>query len=308
MAVSGGVDSMVLLHMLWSQVNDREPVNHASSTRTTLSESLTLDPPGSLIVAHFDHGIRPDSIEDRKLVQKVAAQYGLPFGYEEGKLGPDASEATARRARYAFLDEVKRRTGARAIITAHHNDDVLETAVINLIRGTKRRGMSALGSSDELLRPLLAVSKADLLTYARAHGLEWREDSTNADSRYLRNYIRHDVLPRMSATQQTTFAQTVEKITAYNAELEALLDAYLMSEPDAAMLSRARFIALPHDVAREVMAAWLRRNSVRGYDHQMLDRLVIGAKTHRAGARLNVGGAHWLEVSGTTLALAPIDR
>src|SRR5690606_5271626 len=95
-AVSGGVDSMVLLDLLRQK------------------------PKLELIVAHFDHGIRPDSAEDRKLVQRVAKHYDLPFVYAEGKLGPKASEALAREARYAFLRRVQAEQGAEAIITAHH--------------------------------------------------------------------------------------------------------------------------------------------------------------------------------------------
>ncbi|QQS18837.1 hypothetical protein IPL68_02130 [Candidatus Saccharibacteria bacterium] len=89
-------------------------------------------------MAHFDHGIRPDSVEDRKLVQKLAKQYGLPFVYDRAELGAGASEAVAREARYAFLSRVKEAVGADAIITAHHEDDVLETIIINWLRGTKK--------------------------------------------------------------------------------------------------------------------------------------------------------------------------
>src|SRR5688572_27728765 len=121
-AVSGGVDSMVLLHLL-SQHSQSE-----------------------LIVAHFDHGIRPDSAEDRKLVEKTAKKYGLEFVYREGELGPGASEAEAREARYGFLQIIKVKHNAKAIVTAHHQDDMLETAIINMLRGTGRKGLSSLVS------------------------------------------------------------------------------------------------------------------------------------------------------------------
>src|SRR4051794_19867846 len=111
-AVSGGVDSMALLHYLQTR-------------------------PGiKLTVAHFDHGIRDDSPEDRKLAQEVAKSYKLPFVYHEGRLGGEASEATARAARYDFLNKVRRSSQAQAIITAHHQDDLLETAILNMLRGT----------------------------------------------------------------------------------------------------------------------------------------------------------------------------
>src|SRR5689334_6585659 len=110
-AVSGGVDSMALLHMLNSR------------------------PDLKLTVAHFDHGIRDDSAQDLLLVEKVAKSYGRPFVFKAGRLGPDASEAGARTARYRFLRQVLRDCGAKAIITGHHQDDLLETAILNMLRG-----------------------------------------------------------------------------------------------------------------------------------------------------------------------------
>lgn len=151
-AVSGGVDSMALLDLLQAH-GDYE-----------------------LVVAHLDHGIRSDSGEDRQLVEQAAEAVGLPFFYKEAKLGAGTSEAAARKVRYAFLNKIKTKQGAAAIITAHHQNDVLETAIINIIRGTGRKGLTSLGSN-EIVRPLLNVSKAALIQYAKKHNLQWREDS-----------------------------------------------------------------------------------------------------------------------------------
>ena len=115
-AVSGGVDSIVLLDLLANQEKAK------------------------LIVAHFDHGIRNDSRDDRMFVQDLAVRYELPFVYDVGNLGQGASEAKAREARYTFLRGVRQAAGARSIITAHHEDDVLETAILNIMRGTGRKG------------------------------------------------------------------------------------------------------------------------------------------------------------------------
>ena len=127
-AVSGGVDSVVLLDLM-AQVSDC-----------------------TLIVAHVDHGIRKDSHLDRQFVEKVANKYKLEFYYTEANLGANASEEAARKARYEFLRNIKDKTGARAIITAHHQDDLLETLILNVLRGTKRKGLSSLESGQELLQ------------------------------------------------------------------------------------------------------------------------------------------------------------
>jgi tRNA(Ile)-lysidine synthase len=191
-AVSGGVDSVALLHMLARR-------------------------PGlKLTVAHYDHGIRPDSAEDRRHVQYFARAHGLPFVYETGQLGSDASEATARRARYDFLHRVRQASGAGAVITAHHQDDLLETIILNLLRGTGRRGLSSLKSTDVVKRPLLHLPKNELLRYAAEQGLVWREDSTNADPRYLRNYIRHNILPRFAASDREALLAISRRIKPAN--------------------------------------------------------------------------------------------
>ena len=207
-AVSGGVDSVVLFHMLAGQRAKDKGQNRTNS---------------ALIIAHFDHGIRLDSVEDRKLVQKLAKQYGLPFVYDRAELGAGASEATAREARYAFLAKVKQATGADAIITAHHEDDVLETIIINWLRGTKSRGLSSLRSSQLVRRPLLGMRKKQIRVYAHSHNLAWREDSTNADETYLRNYIRKHVVTKLDEKARAKLLEHSAKAAELNDAITGLV-------------------------------------------------------------------------------------
>ncbi|HVU59348.1 MAG TPA: tRNA lysidine(34) synthetase TilS [Candidatus Saccharimonadales bacterium] len=284
LAVSGGVDSMVLLDV------------------------LARCPGLQLIVAHFDHGIRPDSAEDRQLVQTTAARHGLPFVYEEGRLGAGASEATARAARYAFLERVRRQYAAKAIITAHQQDDVLETAILNLLRGTGRRGLTALASSGYLLRPLVDIPKSDLRAYAVEQQLQWREDSTNTDDSYARNYIRHHILPRFDAADRRRLLGIIAHMRDVNKELDKELAGLLDCRPSKARLDRRQFIMLPHDVAKELLAAWLRANDVRSFNAATLERVVVAAKTLPAGARVDAIGGATLRVGKEELALALQER
>lgn len=281
-AVSGGVDSVVLLDLL------------------SKHKGLTL------LVVHYDHGIRADSAKDRRFVRRLAAQYGLPFVYEEGHLGSGASEATAREARYGFLRQVVRKQGTAAIITAHHQDDVLETAIINLLRGTGRKGLTALGPRKDILRPLLHVSKSEVLRYATLQQLQWREDPSNKDVRYLRNYVRHQLLPRLSSAERQSLLRLIERQRTVNNELDALLRQQL--ETQGKTLLRRWFVKLDHQVACECIAAWLRLQGVSSFDRPTIERLVVGAKTAAPGKRIMVKSGRALLVGKDTLALEPIER
>lgn len=281
-AVSGGVDSVVLLHILARQLEA-----------------------GPLVVAHFDHGIRPDSHQDRELVQTMARRYGLPFIHEEGGLGVGTSEAAAREARYAFLHRVRDAYGARAIATAHHADDVLETAVINLLRGTGRKGLSSLRSTDGIYRPLLRTPKAHIYSYARRHGLEWREDSTNVDTDFLRNHVRHNLLPRLDAAARQRLESHVLAAHEHNPAIDALIAEMLRLQPAPDRLDRLWFIMLPHAVSREVLAAWLRQSGISGFDRRLLEQLTMAAKTLAPGKRADVNGRYVLLVRRDELILLP---
>lgn len=282
-AVSGGVDSMVLLDLLCRL-------------------------PGlSLTVAHLDHGIRAESVKDRQLVQTRAQELGLPFVYHRLELGEKASEAKARQARYDFLHKVRRATAAQALITAHHQDDQLETAIINILRGTGRKGLSALKSQDLVLRPLLGYSKSDILSYARKNSLVWHEDSTNLDSKYLRNHVRLNMMTRFSDEQRQLLLQQVEVAGRINQELDSLLAVQLHIQPSINRLDRHWFIGLPHNVAREVMASWLRNHGVN-FDKKTLERLVVAAKTYSSGKQADLNRTLFLEVTNDHLALLARDR
>lgn len=282
-AVSGGVDSMALLHML--------------------ARMAKQDPGYKFVVAHFDHGIRADAEEDRKLVQKVSQSYGLPCVYGEGALGPDASEDTARRARYAFLRKVKDAAGAQAIITAHHQDDLLETAILNMMRGTGRKGLMSLRSHDDLLRPLLGIPKADIIKYAQKHKLAWNEDSTNADPRYLRNYVRADIMPKLTQKKRAQLLTYIQQAGKLDAELHKQLAEYLQLHPSVHELNRGWVVMLPHAVAREVLADWLRQHQTKDLSAKKLERLVVAAKTGAAGTKTDIDATHILRIHKDSLVI-----
>jgi tRNA(Ile)-lysidine synthase len=268
-AVSGGVDSMVLLDLLRQEAGVE------------------------LIVAHFDHGIRPESFRDRELVERVCRQHRLTFVYAEGRLGANASEETARNARYAFLRKVATEHKAKRIITAHHQDDVIETVLLNILRGTGRKGLASLGSNEEMLRPLLPWPKKELIAYAKVHDLVWHEDETNQDESYLRNYIRLRIMPKLSTAQRRQLLTIVQDVKEKNIEIDQEI-ANILQKADQDVLEKHRILLAPHDVACEVMAGWLRANGLSDFDRQTIERLVVGVKTRRPGTRLDIFKRHSL--------------
>lgn len=278
-AVSGGVDSVVLLDLLAGHTDVE------------------------LIVAHFDHGIRDDSWEDRQLVETLSQKYQLTFETDEGKLGPGVSEEEARLARYAFLQQIRKKHRAVAIVMAHHQDDALETAAFNLLRGTRRRGVTALRSTDDIVRPLLDYRKDDIKRYAHMNNLVWREDSTNSDQRYARNWIRRTLLPRLTNAQKRQLDEAYKSAKTRNDEVDKAILGQLEDLRLREGLNRQKFIALPYSVAAEVMAAWLRQYDVQNIDRRLIDVLVVAVKTLPPGKQISVRSGVFLTIGADRISL-----
>jgi tRNA(Ile)-lysidine synthase len=178
-AVSGGLDSVVLLHLLRAA--------HRLDVR--------------LCAAHFDHAMRPDSAADAEWVRALCHEWGVQCQVGRAATAP-TSEAGARAARYAYLFDVAQLTGAESIAVAHHADDQAETVLFRLMRGTSLAGLSGIPERRGMIvRPLLMFRRARLQAHARTAALAWREDPTNVDLRFARNRIRHVILPALERTR-----------------------------------------------------------------------------------------------------------
>lgn len=238
LAVSGGLDSVSLLDIL---ANKR------------------VGPHYDLVVAHFDHGIRVDSKLDEKFVHGLAKKYRLPFTSTSKNLGPKASEATARTSRYKFLEEARKKFGATAIVTAHHLDDRIETAVFNLQRGTGRRGLIPFRQQN-ILRPFKHVFRQELEHYANERKLQWREDPTNNDLRYSRNRIRHVIIPKFEKSDakfKTKFASILDDLEIEHNKIESMLEKKLHAaaeiHKEEIILSRSELISMSHLALKEFL-------------------------------------------------------
>ena len=175
-AVSGGPDSVALLDLL-----------HGIAGELGIT----------LAVVHVDHGISSDSRTVGRSVATLAARYGLPFELAELHLGPNATETEARRVRYAWLHDLQNRRGAKYLVTAHHQDDQVETILLRALHGSAPAGLAGMSARSRggLVRPLLPFSRRELADYANARGLPVHDDPANQDPRHLRSWLRTTLLP-----------------------------------------------------------------------------------------------------------------
>lgn len=203
-AVSGGRDSMALLHVLaW------------------LRRDL-----GHRVFAHaVDHGLRAEAKREIDLAAQLAASLEVPFSRSRLRVAPGGNlQARARDARYASLERAARRVGATVLVTAHHADDRAETLLLRLLRGAGPRGLAVLPpkSADHgaivRVRPFLAARRRDIDAHLVRHEIPYTEDPSNADPRFLRARVRREVVPLLEGMNP----RIVEHLCALADRLDAL--------------------------------------------------------------------------------------
>ena len=272
-AVSGGLDSMVLLALL---------------ARDRAAGDL------EVVAAHFDHGTRgADSAADGRFVAAVARRWGVRARLGRGDAPGRARRtgrgpmAAARELRYAFLRETAGKEEAALVVTAHQRDDLVETVLLRLVRGTSPDGLAALRPLDELdglplARPLLPFRRAAIAAFAEATAVPFREDPSNADPRYPRTRMRREVLPLLEDLNPR-----VDEAVVRLAGLAAVDAAYLGARADelldAATLDRDR-------------VAWrLRARRLAGEPDAVLSRAVLRGWAWAAPAGAAPPNAAWIE-------------
>lgn len=218
-AVSGGADSMCLLHWL-------KEIKETHSLRVT--------------AAHYNHRMRgTESDRDEAFVCTRCRDWNIPLVCGAGDVLAQAKESgrgleeTAREMRYAFLQEAAAQTGADLIAVAHNADDNAETMLLHLIRGSGLTGLTGMRPRrDNIVRPLLTTTRAEIEEYCAAHGIAYVEDSTNANDDFSRNRVRHRIIPEMT-NMNPRFVENSVKL------LERLRDdeSYLISQTNHIFLS-----------------------------------------------------------------------
>ena len=217
LAVSGGADSVAML-------------------RAALAAKLRAGGSGRLFAAHFNHGLRPaDASADESWLAALCERLAVPLEVGRGDVKAlaaeqgDGLEAAARAARYDFLRESAERLGARWVAVAHTADDQVETVLHRLIRGTGVAGLAGiprvrpLSPTVTLVRPLLAVRRADVLQYLETIGQDYRTDASNADLRFTRNRLRRDLLPKLRAEYNVDIDRALLRLAAQADQAQQLI-------------------------------------------------------------------------------------
>lgn len=208
-AVSGGVDSIVLLDMMCRLPSDLRPI---------------------IGVAHVNHQLREVSDVEEQFVQELATAYDVPcycYRWAEGADLQTGIEYEAREIRYQFFEQVMMDQQFNVLLTAHHQDDQAETVLMKLIRGGLLEEKTGIPRQrtfgpGKIIRPLLDYTKVELCQYAAEHKLTYKEDASNASDQFLRNRLRHDVLPQLQAENP----QAVAHLSEFAQELAELVEAY----------------------------------------------------------------------------------
>src|SRR5437762_7384739 len=264
--VSGGRDSIALLSLLLELGYEK------------------------LVVCHLNHRLRGSaSRTDARFVEKVARNLGLDCEIGSAGVGALAKrskwsiETAARFARLAFFVEVARHRRCSRIFLAHHADDLVETALLNLFRGAGPGGMAAMrkfsihriGKTEiTILRPLLGVWRSEIDSYVRQNELEFREDSTNATLHSSRNKIRHRILPDIEKQFSRDVRKTIWRAALIWSEEEALLDSLVSTETiSAADLAVAPLRKMPVALHRRAILKWLRARKITDVNFDVVENI-----------------------------------
>ncbi len=275
--VSGGRDSVALLHLLLDQGFNK------------------------LVVCHLNHSLRGRASDaDARFVERLAARHGLSFVLEKVNVRELAQaqrmslETAAREARFAFFQKVARRRRCTTLYLGHHADDQVETLLLNLCRGTGRAGLAAMLPRTErdgftILRPLLGMWREEIDAYLRERKIKFREDASNTDAAHTRNRVRHQLIP----TLEKQFGRELRRTLWRTAEILGAEEEWLSNQvPEPTAKLRVDELRVMHiAMQRRTLHAWLIAREVAGVGFTEVEkvRALLDAET----AKVNLpGGRH----------------
>jgi tRNA(Ile)-lysidine synthase len=298
-AVSGGADSVCLLHLL-----------HELAAQWNLR----------LIVLHLNHGLRgEESCGDEQFVRALAARLQVPIAVQavDVAASPDNLEQAARQARLEFFRQQMACADLARIAVGHTRNDQAETVLFRFLRGSGGAGLAGIRPVTDagVVRPLLDVSRAEVEQYLRDRGILWREDSSNASLRFARNRIRHQLMPQLTREWNPAIGETLHRTAEWAlaeeeywaAEIGQLAAAHVW-ERDGGVLMRVESLReLPLAVARRLTRHALERTKgdLRAVDFGHIAAILKLASSPRGHGRLDVPGVH-VTRSFNWLRFAPV--
>lgn len=241
--VSGGADSVALLLLL-------------------------LERQAQITAVHVNHGLRGEASDgDERFVRELCGKLGVPLVTFRLDAPADPGEDWARRERYACFRKAAEQTGIRAIALAHHREDQAETLLMHLLRGAGLTGLGAMARETEqdgltIIRPLLDVSREELRAYLADVGQDWREDASNGEMRYLRNALRHGVMPqleRLAPGAAKRLAGTAAILREEEALLQRMAEDFLARQGSEAYLPLLALREQPAAMRRRILRTWWQR-------------------------------------------------
>lgn len=263
--VSGGRDSVALLH--WLGARDYK----------------------DLVVCHFNHCLRGQASDrDAKFVANLVAKRNVAFETRSADVHALAKkrkmsiEAAAREVRYEFFAQVGKRRRAQTIFLGHHADDVVETFLINLFRGAGSTGLSAMREVSKrhvddieltIVRPFLAVWRAQIDDYVRKHHLKFREDASNRDLALLRNRVRRQIIPLLEKTVGRNIRQSIWRSAIIAAEEESWVEAQLTNADSDVDLVVSTMRSFPVALQRRKILKWLRAHNVSNIGFEVVENV-----------------------------------
>lgn len=288
-AVSGGPDSLALLRLL---------------SRSPAAAGLVLH------VAHADHGIHPDSAAVAEAVRAAAAHYGVPAHVTRLLLGAAATETRARESRYAWLSRLAAGVGASVIMTAHHQDDQVETILMRVLAGSGPAGLAGIATRrGRLFRPLLPFRREELAEYLHLAGVGSWSDPANLDPRHQRSWIRNSLLPilreKLPDVDRRLLAvgrQAAANRMAWDGLLDSVPGLDLMLEPGGVSVAVTPLKGYDSGILRALLLALGRRAGcpIGPARAARVERLLVGG---RSGAVAELGAGCAAELSFDRLRL-----
>lgn len=261
--VSGGRDSMALMHALLKQRPDLQ-----------------------IIAAHVNHGLRADSDEDADFVEGMMQRWEVPCEMFKPRPPEDGNtEEWGREKRYEFFEKLLKKHKADFVLTAHHQDDDFESMMLHFLRGTRVKGLCGMKQTrGNLFRPMLYTSRMEVNAYVDAEQIPYRNDPTNEDDRFARNFLRHKIIPVLThvypglaerwQTQKNYWGDLQEILeTSARSFMEEFLD-------EKAGLNRAAYSRLPYPLRATVLELWFRDSTgLRVPDNATLERWDTAIRT-----------------------------